>query len=125
MHPDLPHLLQYLYTYVRKQNQTLTYRPLQCVFHASPWHTFGSGQLFLGWFKEAHGPKTAFSRDAASLFQGGRKFKPIDKESDNGTWPMRQGWGTSLRQGFLAVQAKSPSYVMWICITPVKNKTLR
>lgn len=76
-------------------------------------------------FRKAHSPKTAFSRDAATLFQGGRKFKPIDKEPDNVTWTMRQGWGTSLRLGFLAVQTKSSSYVMWFCITPVKYKILR
>lgn len=50
-----------------------------------PWHTFGSGQLSLGWFREAHSPKIAFSRKAAALFQGFRKFKPIDKEPDHGT----------------------------------------
>jgi len=34
--------------------------------------------------------------DAATLFQGGRKFRHMDTVPGHGTWPVSHVWGTSV-----------------------------
>ena len=48
--------------------------------------------------------------DAATLLQGGRKFRHMDTEPGHGTWPVSRVWDASLGLFYLVVQMKSTSY---------------